>query len=177
MSKSRSSQSQEQNTVEQSSGQNRATTRSNSAMAENLANGGMGMSQHATGGNQMANQHLQENAPDLQCEHPSPELGSRRAGAPTSKRAALARHKRNQKKVQQIIRSGLAQQVDPSAGANSRVNLLRNTCQWIEAGEANLFVLTPTHDSHLRPACPADKVAYFDNNTTEQTRRLLLGMI
>ncbi len=60
------------------------------------------------------------------------------------------------------MRSGLAQMVDPSAGANSRVNLLRNTCQWIDEGEADLYVMTPTHDAHLRPAVPANQNAYFD---------------
>ena len=93
---------------------------------------------------------------------PNPAVGAVRADAPTTKRAALSRHRRNRTKIDRIIRSGLAQQVDPSAGANSRVNLLRNTCQWIDEGEANLFVMTPTHDAHLRPSIPADQQSYFD---------------
>ncbi|MFT5681095.1 MAG: hypothetical protein ACI8RZ_002001 [Myxococcota bacterium] len=110
-------------------------------------------------GNAFAQEQLRGQAPE-------PGVGAQRVGAPTSKRRALAQHGRNQARIDRIIRSGLAQQVDPSAGANSRVSLLRNTCQWIDAGEANLFVLTPTHDAHLRPSCPADKNAYFDSRTT-----------
>ena len=102
----------------------------------------------------------------LACEPPDAELGASRAGAPTNKAEALARHGRNRDRVDRVIRSGLAQDVDPAAGANSRVNLLRNTCQWIEEGEADLFVLTPTHDAHLRPNIPVDKNAYFDTRLT-----------
>lgn len=97
---------------------------------------------------------------------PNAAVGTPRAGAPTSKAAALARHRRNQDCVDRLIRSGLAQEADPAAGANSRINLLRNTCQWIDEGEADLFVLTPTHDAHLRPSISADKTAYFDKRLT-----------
>lgn len=156
MSKSYTSQSPE-HTSEQNFGSYRSNTGvSNQLMMDRL-------------NNSLSSENQEGSAPDLHCEndheHPSPELGSIRAGAPTTKRAALSRHKQNQDKVKRIIHSGLAQQVDPNAGVNSRVNLLRNTCQWIEAGEANLFVLTPTHDSQVRPTCPADKIAYFDTRT------------
>jgi len=118
-------------------------------------------------GNGFAQDQLAGAQPDLACEHdgpapPNPALGAPRAGAPTSKRDALSRHRRNRDKIDRIVRSGLAQQVDPTAGAQSRVNLLRNTCQWIDAGEADLYVMTPTHDAHLRPAIPANQNAYFD---------------
>ena len=97
---------------------------------------------------------------------PENEVGSQRNGAPPTKAEAKSRHTRNQAKISRIIQSGLAQQADPTAGYNSRVNLLKNTCEWVDKGEAKLYVLTPVHDAHLRPACPANKNAYFDTRVT-----------
>jgi hypothetical protein len=98
---------------------------------------------------------------------PNAAGGPPRPDAPKSKAAALARHRQNRDRVDRVIRSGLAQEAAPAAGAQkSRVNLLRNTCQWIRAREADLFVLTPTHDAHLRPSVSADQTAYFDTRLT-----------
>jgi len=130
-------------------------------------------------GNQFMVDMLQQQGdaaePDaLQCEHghghdagePDAGVGAARAGAPRTKARALRRHETNRSRIDRILRSAMAQQVDPTAGANSRVNLLRNTAEWIDAGEANLYVMTPTHDAHLRANCPADKLAYFDTRKT-----------
>ncbi len=84
-----------------------------------------------------------------------------RPGAPATKAEALARHRRNCARVDALLRSALAQEVDPAQSHLSRTNLLRNSAQWIQE-VAQLQVLSPTHDSHLRPIGD-DETAYFDN--------------
>ncbi len=88
--------------------------------------------------------------------------GTPRAGAPPTKAAALDRHRRNIAMMNRIIESGKSVQVDPGQGFNSRANLLRNSAQWIDEGQADMFVLSPTHDSHLRPSTGSSGIAYFD---------------
>ena len=97
-------------------------------------------------------------------ETPDNEVGAARAGAPTSFSEAIARHEENRGIVDRLIRSALEIEVDPIAGADSRANLLRNTAQWIDEGEADLYVLTPVHDAEKRPGCPGDHNAYFDKS-------------
>ncbi len=97
-------------------------------------------------------------------ETPDNEVGTARAGAPTSFSEAIARHEENRGIVDRLIRSALEIEVDPIAGADSRANLLRNTAQWIDEGEADLYVLTPVHDAEKRPGCPGDHNAYFDKS-------------
>jgi len=86
-----------------------------------------------------------------------------RPDAPVDQRDALSRHRRNLAMMNRIIDSGLSVQVDPSEGFDSRANLLHNTAEWIDQGQALMFVLTPTHDSHLRPSVGAGDYAFFDN--------------
>jgi hypothetical protein len=99
-------------------------------------------------------------------ETPDNEVGAARTHAPASFGDAMARHEENRGIVDRLIRSALEVEVDPLAGADSRANLLRNTAQWIDEGEADLYVLTPVHDAEKRPGCPADKNAYFDTSKT-----------
>ena len=101
-------------------------------------------------------EHGEDQAPDS-------ELGVPRQGVPASYDAAIARHAENCAMVDRLIRSALEIEVDPQAGANSRANLLRNTAQWIDQGQADLHVMTPVHDAEKRPGCPADRKAYFDS--------------
>lgn len=112
-------------------------------------------------GHEQEGGHGQEAGTDVA---PDAEVGRRRAGAPRTKAAALARHARNQERLTRIMDSALSVQPDVSGGINSRPNLLRNTAQWIESGEATLVALTPTHDSHKRPSVAADKSAFFDQD-------------
>jgi LysM repeat protein len=86
-----------------------------------------------------------------------------RPEAPATKRSALARNRANLTMMKRIIDSGLSVEVDPSKGFNSRANLLHNTAEWIDEGNAQMFVLSPTHDSHLRPSVGAGDYAFFDN--------------
>lgn len=81
----------------------------------------------------------------------------RRDNAPSTKAAALGRHRSNLAMMEAIINAGLAQEPSPDMGADSRVNLLRNSAEWIDEGQAQMFVMTPTHDSHLRPSVNADQ--------------------
>ncbi len=85
-----------------------------------------------------------------------------RPDAPVDKRGALSRHRRNLAMMERIIQSGLSVQPDPADGYNSRANLLKNSAEWIDQGEAQMFVLSPTHDSHLRPSVGAGDYAFFD---------------
>ncbi len=71
--------------------------------------------------------------------------------------------------MDRFIRSALQVEVDPTQGADSRPNLLHNSAEWVDSGNATVYVLTPTHDSHLRPSVPADKQAYFDTRVDYQT--------
>jgi hypothetical protein len=97
-------------------------------------------------------------------EHgPANARDATRPETPRTKADALARHRRDLTFVERIIQSGLSVQPDPSQGFNSRPNLLHNSCEWIDQGEATMFVLSPIHDSHLRPAIGADQTGYFDN--------------
>lgn len=64
--------------------------------------------------------------------------------------------------MDRILRSGQSVQPDPAAGAKSRANLLRNSAQWIDSGQADLIVLTPIHDAHMRPSIANDQLGYFD---------------
>jgi len=98
-----------------------------------------------------------------ECDHEvGGDRGGVRAGAPSTKAAALSRHSGNRSLLDRIMRSGRAATPDPTAGVDSRVNLLHNSVEWIDAGYADLVVLTPTHDSELRPSVAPDKMAYFD---------------
>ena len=129
-----------------------------------------------------SHQHQNANSGDVETAGPAPSSGQGQAGrgnahaqeqlrardgtrpdAPATKRGALARHRRNLAMMNRIIDSGLSVQVDPSEGFNSRPNMLHNTAEWIDQGNAQLFVLSPTHDSHLRPSAGAGDYAFFDN--------------
>lgn len=114
---------------------------------------------------QMAEDH-EHAAPDVA---PEADVGGRRPDAPRTKAAALARHARNQERLTRIIDSALSVKPDVSGGLNSRPNLLRNTAQWIESGEATLVPLTPTHDSHKRPSVAGEKTAFFDKDVDYQS--------
>lgn len=143
----------------------RSSSRQSSQGVGAAAQGGGLQSQAAYG-----NAALQERMAELSCEDaPEADLGAVRAGAPASKREALERHERNRDRMERFIDSALSIEVDPSQGFGSRPNLLRNSAEWIEEGNATLIVLTPTHDSHLRPSVPADKLAYFDLRTDYET--------
>jgi len=85
------------------------------------------------------------------------------AGMPTTKDAAVARYKQNQAKMDRIIQSGLSLDVDPNAPADNRLLLYRNSAQWIDQGQAAMYILSPTHDSATRVGVPAGQTAYFDN--------------
>lgn len=121
-------------------------------------------------GNAAAQDALRANPPTddgdsalLHEETPTPMRDGTRPETPTTKAAALARHSRNLGMMNRLVKSALSVDVDPSRGFNSRPNLLHNAAEWIDAGEADMYVLTPVHDSHLRPAVPAGQNAYFDN--------------
>ena len=122
-----------------------------------------GLAEQQDYGNAWLAQQLSEGAcEDLDGGAPPAELGAARAGAPTSKAEALARHDANQDRVVRFIDSALSVKPDPTQGFDSRANLLHNSAEWVEEGEATLFVLTPTHDAHLRPSVAADQQSYFD---------------
>ena len=59
--------------------------------------------------------------------------------------------------VHDIIKSSK----DQPRQSDDRSNVLRNTAQWIDSGEASLHILTPTHDSHLREDVSGKQVALF----------------
>jgi hypothetical protein len=86
-----------------------------------------------------------------------------RPNTPATKRGALSYHRRNERFVKRIIDSALSIQVDPTQGFDSRPNLLHNSAEWIDEGQATMFVLSPVHDAHLRPSVAADQTAFFDN--------------
>ena len=88
--------------------------------------------------------------------------GGPRGNSASSKRGALRQHARNLKIINRIMESGRNIQTDPNSGPNSRVNLLHNTIEWIDNGNCDFYVLTPTHDSHLRPNVAPNQNAYFD---------------
>ncbi len=123
----------------------------------------MSMTPQAAPSAGMGNAANQERMNQALSNAPQASRGGVRAGAPATKAAALARHSSNQSLVDRVMRSGRTATPDPNAGPDSRVNLLRNTVQWIDAGLADLIVLTPTHDSHLRPSVAPDQMAFFDN--------------
>jgi LysM domain len=129
------------------------------------ATGGGGLASQDTYGNAFLQDQLRQGA-DADCgdhEHgPDDDVGGVRASAPTTKAAALQRHERNRTRVDRFIRSAMEVEVDPSKGFNSRANLLRNSAEWVDSGNATLYALTPTHDAHKRPSVPADQQSYFD---------------
>jgi hypothetical protein len=111
-------------------------------------------------------------APPPDDDHGGPPAAARdgtRTTAPRTKADALARHRRNITLMERIINSGLSIQPDPSQGFNSRPNLFHNSAEWIDQGQATMFVLTPIHDSHLRPAIGADQTGYFDDRVNWKT--------
>lgn len=112
---------------------------------------------------QYGNAFLQERArggpPD---DAPDASRDGLRPTTPLTKASALARHRRNITLMDRIIRSGLSITPDPSRGFESRPNLFRNSAEWIDEGQATMFVLSPIHDSHLRPSIGADQTGYFD---------------
>ncbi|HHO54308.1 MAG TPA: LysM peptidoglycan-binding domain-containing protein [Deltaproteobacteria bacterium] len=114
----------------------------------------------ATESNAFLQDQLQ--GPDLNRSDPGNARDSLRPDTPTTKRQALARHRRNLRLMDRIIQSGLSVQPDPTQGFNSRPNLLHNSAEWIDQGQARLIVLTPVHDSHKRPSVASDQIAYFD---------------
>lgn len=77
-----------------------------------------------------------------------------------AKITAVSRHIRQQNRIANIIAQGLAIVPDPARGTRDRDNLLHNSCEWIQQGQCQLFVLTPIHDSTTRD--PTQGIAYFD---------------
>ncbi|MDP2309579.1 MAG: LysM peptidoglycan-binding domain-containing protein [Pseudomonadota bacterium] len=100
---------------------------------------------------------------------PAPAVGGPRTDAPRTKAAALDRHRQNRARMTRIVQSALSLKLDPSAGLNSRPNMLRNTAQWIDGGEATLHVLSPTHDAEHRPTVAADQSAWFKTGLDYKT--------
>jgi hypothetical protein len=98
----------------------------------------------------------------LHGDPPNPAMGGVRPDAPTTKADALKRHERNRGVMDRFIESAMAVEPDPTQGFNSRPNMLKNSAEWLDSGNATLYVLTSTHDAHLRPGVPADNNAYFD---------------
>lgn len=87
-------------------------------------------------------------------------IASRRPGAgPSTHAEALARHADNVERVEDVLDRGRAV---PGNGEASGDTLLRNTAEWFDHGEAELFVLSPTHDSDRRKGVGDHQVAYFD---------------
>ncbi|MDP6932690.1 MAG: hypothetical protein QGG40_07220, partial [Myxococcota bacterium] len=62
--------------------------------------------------------------------------------------------------VEDVVKEGLATTVDPDAGYNSTDNLFHNAAEWLDYGEADVVVLSPTHDSAERVG--SGEVALFD---------------
>ena len=92
----------------------------------------------------------------------APSRGGPRPGAPGTKAEALRRNKDGVKIMRRIVSSGLSITPDPSKGMESRANQFHNAAEWVDQGEADLVVVTPTHDSEKRPSVPPDKIAWFD---------------
>ena len=89
--------------------------------------------------------------------------GAGKASDPRTKAAALARHRHGLQRMRHIIDAGAAQKIDAALGVKSRKNMYKNSCEWIRAGRAQLFVLSPIHDAAARPGIPSGKSGYFDN--------------
>lgn len=81
-------------------------------------------------------------------------------GAPTTQAEALAEHVVDVARVEAVFNSARSITPDANAGA-SRPALLKNSVEWVDAGEAECVVLSPTHDGQLRGG-PANHHAYFD---------------
>jgi hypothetical protein len=133
----------------------------NSFMAE-MEGGGKADTGHDHGHDHA---HGDDHGKDLDDNH----HGGVRAGAPRSKAAALKGHEDGRKKMDKIIKAGVAQDVDPLGGLNSRQNLYHNAAEWVDKGKADMVILAPTHDSEKRAHVPANKMAFFDPTKNYKT--------
>jgi hypothetical protein len=59
---------------------------------------------------------------------------------------------RNRDRVDRVIRSGLAQERTQRREQTAASTYCATPASGLMKGEADLFVLTPTHDAHLRPS-------------------------
>ncbi len=71
--------------------------------------------------------------------------------------------------MQSIIQAGLAQEIDPALGADSRKNLWRNSAQWADSAQCAVYVLSPIHDANDRPSIGAGQTGYFDTRLDYET--------
>lgn len=74
-------------------------------------------------------------------------------------------HARDVAMVERVFASARSIVPDPEAGPDSRPTLLHNSVEWLDEGEANLVILSPTHDGALRGVA-AGSTAYFDTRAS-----------
>ena len=89
--------------------------------------------------------------------------GAGGAGLPADKAAAVARQEKGRKTISTLIQSAASMTPDPS-DPFSRPNMLRNSAQWVLAGEIGLEVLGPVHDGAARGVAAGQR-AYFGAGT------------
>lgn len=83
------------------------------------------------------------------------------AGQPTTFEEAMSMHARGVAMVNRVFESARSIVPDPEAGPDSRPTLLHNSVEWLDEGEANLVILSPTHDGAQRGVAAGNQ-AYFD---------------
>jgi hypothetical protein len=91
------------------------------------------------------------------------QAGATEPAAPTAFRdhdAALAHNKKVKACFGAVLDQAIAAGVDPAKGAYDEANLLHNSAEWIQSGNATVHILTPTHDAAQRGA--GGKLAFFD---------------
>jgi Domain of unknown function (DUF4157) len=71
-------------------------------------------------------------------------------------------HLTQQKQVLDVLTEGLLKDPDPSKGLADPDNLFHNTAEWIETGDLNLAVMTPTHYGYNQST--TKPIPYFDAN-------------
>lgn len=87
------------------------------------------------------------------------------AGQPATFEEAMSIHERDLAMVDRVFASARSIVPDPESGPDSRPTLLHNSVEWLDEGEADLVILSPTHDGALRGA-GAGKVAFFDTRAS-----------
>jgi peptidoglycan hydrolase-like protein with peptidoglycan-binding domain len=94
--------------------------------------------------------------------HPPPVPGTLPPSPPAPSpvefhKQLIALHRSYKLQISNLIKEGLA--IDPKT-PDIQEKKFRNTCEWIENGQCELLILTPTNDSETR--CPELGDAYFD---------------
>ena len=99
------------------------------------------------------------------CGHAHATGGGSTGAAAATKADAIRQNQQGIQAFERLITRGLNTPVDPAQGHKSVDNLFRNAAEWVDQGQADVVVLTPTHDSASRTTRATD-VAYFDTTSS-----------